>query len=549
MSSKENNIQRVPEEIKKDDIGYSERFHDPPIGDGKMGEVPPLSKSAPTGGSWDDYMDKPSTSKTHRRSGSSDMKKNQTPGEPMLKRHPRERGDRGGGGGGSSSYYTDDRFMRDSDHPPPPPPSMHPPMFRVEQLTHQDVQAILMENYNLKRDMNEMQHQFRAERSDLHRRLRHTMARLFYLEDRQFDMPEYGDMGKPFPPMKKGYRSSRHPPLGPPPPLNRNPIGPKDNASESYNIQPPQEAYKDSRVTGNEQHYAPESPEPITHADLKKNGRKEDVRTRSFSDDRPNPIYEPYRYGKPFYDMSPQDRLGDYDPEMMYGPRKMYPYPPYDQDEFYDEDNYSSEEEYPKRAMRGPPMHSLPPMSMSMMPPPPPPPPMPPMGYPPPQQQSGWMMDDIPYGDPRGQMMPPPPPPPPGSIHRSSSKRSQLGRHGSKRKPMTAEEEEEIMLQQEQQFGDEDDPEMQMLMQQMSMGQPPMGRYPPMMRPDMYMMGGNRMPPPPPPPLPPGPPGPPGPPMMENLMYDDFGPSSIRRVPSHRSVPGGSARSSYLGSR
>jgi hypothetical protein len=371
------------------------------------------------------------------------------------------------------------------------------------------------------------------------------MSRLYYLEERQFDMPDYNDMRKSFPPMKKGYGGPHQPPLGPPPPHNRTPIGLKDNTSEPYNIQPPQEAYKDSRVTGNEQQYRPESPEPITHAGLKKNGRKEDVRPRSFSD-------EPYRYGKPFYDMPPHDRLGDYDPELMYGPRKMYHYPPYDQDEFYDEDNYSSEEDYPKRGMRGPPIHSLPPMSMSMMPPPPPPPPpMPPMGYPP-QQQNGWMMDDMPYGDPRGGMMPPPPPLPPGSIHRSSSKRSQLSRHGSKRKPMTAEEEEEIMIQQEQSFGDEDNPDMQMLMQQMSLGQPPMGRCPPMMRPDMYMMGGNRMPPPPHPPLPPGPPGPPGlpgHPMMENLMYEDFGPTSIRRVPSHRSVPGGSARSSYLGSR
>lgn len=54
---------------------------------------------------------------------------------------------------------------------------------RVDQLSAQDIQAILMENYSLRQEIEALSHQFAIEKMSLHRHLRHVTARNQYLEE------------------------------------------------------------------------------------------------------------------------------------------------------------------------------------------------------------------------------------------------------------------------------------------------------------------------------------------------------------------------------
>ncbi|KAG1469483.1 hypothetical protein G6F56_003234 [Rhizopus delemar] len=58
------------------------------------------------------------------------------------------------------------------------------PIPRVDHLSVQDVQAILMENYSLRQELNVLHHQFQSDRISLERQLRRTLARNDYLETR-----------------------------------------------------------------------------------------------------------------------------------------------------------------------------------------------------------------------------------------------------------------------------------------------------------------------------------------------------------------------------
>ncbi|KAI9283326.1 hypothetical protein BY458DRAFT_552067 [Sporodiniella umbellata] len=69
----------------------------------------------------------------------------------------------------------------------PPPPSrrkQRKSMIRVDHLSVQDVQDIIMENYSLRQELDMIHHQFDAERMGLERQLRHTLARNDFLETR-----------------------------------------------------------------------------------------------------------------------------------------------------------------------------------------------------------------------------------------------------------------------------------------------------------------------------------------------------------------------------
>lgn len=83
----------------------------------------------------------------------------------------------------SSSGSSNSRRIR-SDNDFVPKKGKRPyPMLRIDQLSAQDIQAILMENYALRQEIEIMSHQFHVERMNLQRRLRHIMARNQFLEE------------------------------------------------------------------------------------------------------------------------------------------------------------------------------------------------------------------------------------------------------------------------------------------------------------------------------------------------------------------------------
>ncbi|RCH99044.1 hypothetical protein CU097_015442 [Rhizopus azygosporus] len=83
----------------------------------------------------------------------------------------------------NSSASSNSRRMRPDNDFAPKKGKRPYPMLRVDQLSVQDIQAILMENYSLRQEIEIMSHQFHVERMNLQRRLRHIMARNQYLEE------------------------------------------------------------------------------------------------------------------------------------------------------------------------------------------------------------------------------------------------------------------------------------------------------------------------------------------------------------------------------
>jgi hypothetical protein len=96
-----------------------------------------------------------------------------------------------------------------------PPMGAPPPMpLRMDQISMQEIHAIIEENVSLRNELEALAHQFQMERLDLQRRLRHITARVQYLEEikKSASSPEeiLNETKKPYPTSTASSRRHLH---------------------------------------------------------------------------------------------------------------------------------------------------------------------------------------------------------------------------------------------------------------------------------------------------------------------------------------------------
>ncbi|CEP18419.1 hypothetical protein [Parasitella parasitica] len=516
----------------------------------------------------------------------------QPPPPPQPQHHKQNHSHPHSSGSKSNPYYSS---------------SMRPPMpIHIDQLSIQDIYAIMEENYSLQMEVMELQ-----------RRLRHVTARANYLEELRND--EYplnaADISKPYSSGKRhtSYYKSR-------PSTNKG----QQKQQQQHNVDEETTAVPDDRsAPAMEHHYASESPDGYHYSQCNNNNNNKEKR-RSFDGYSPHYHHQgrfyPLQYdmmdSSPYGMLPPPPPMPAYmmDRRMYHGPpplpkdksnrgssgydrrmymRHYYEDSPYnrgfsDEEETGDEldfrhaegstaamedeamaaaaaataamnDFYSNQRASSARYGPPPSMHHPPP------PPPPPPPPNPFMSGPP---HPGMMPM---YGRQQGPPPPPPPPPQPWMMNdlspyteslphsrRSSIHRTTKSSKSHKSMNVSDEENQDIFRQ----LDEADEEDFRVMLYRMSLN-----GHPPPMPPHPGMMGGHHPHPPPPPPPPP-------PPTSMMNMYGEMGPppshshhmnshninyssgnsgGSLRRKSSRRSTGTGggnnSGRSSYIGSR
>lgn len=461
-------------------------YYDEPT-DQKVGESP-ISKSAPSNSWIEENMGQQSRHK--RGLSQTDIKNVSTNIDSMIRqfqknsdgrRQPDERHRSNKPSPRRQEQPYDPRNSNGFFQEPPP----NRPHIRIDQLTVNDIHAIIDENQSLLAELDAMSHQFQMEKMDLQRRLRHITARVQYLEELNHASPDVSsDNIKPYPMRRPYHRQPSH--------RSRKQAGNLEDNNKNNN----QTGFGQEK-DGVTENYVSESPDPMIHSENINNNNKS-RRRPPFSDYYPAIINrDDNRYMPVYPNMFPPPlHNGRFEEEMMgpnyYNMRRFY------QDNQRSDDEDDMEEEFysphlgkycpappppPAPQMMGgppppPPFMGPPPM---MQAPPPPPPPPPPIGYGPPRQQ--WMMD--PYQQDRNMYR-----------HKQRYTSSQ---------PQSEDEGEDMMFRQ---FAQEEEEDMQRMMHQMSMG----------------------------------------PPMMYGELHTPFN-GPLRRVSSRRSAPGSGRSSFINGSR
>lgn len=498
----------------------------------------------------------------------------------------------------NNAEYNDD--MRSYSSPSLRAPPTMP--LRMDQMSIQEVHAIIEENMSLRNEIEAMAHQFQMERIDLQRRLRHITARVQYLEKlkKSANSPEevWNEIKKPYP--TSSTSSRRH--------LHYNNSHSNSNRRRRKQMSKPSPHHNDEEicVTSTDELESPDSGyhHPETSANNNNDNQKrrpspcDSLTALSFDDhqqQQQKPFYGHYDMMEsnhhsaymfppppPPYPMfsAPNSRRSMFEDDKQHHHmymRNYYKHSPYSAGYSDEEDQENDrmdqirasdrdrgqmmeDDEQAAAVMNDFYLHQRapygPPFPPSMHPGPPPlgpfmsgPPPHPPLMQPPPPMN---------YGRQHHQGPPPPSwvlndlssyPELPRSRRSSIRRNASANKHIKKPYTSTNEEQEERMfihLQQQQPFYgelNEDEENMQMLFHQRSMnGPPPPGMMvgPP---PHPGIMG-----PPPPPPPPPRPMmnmygelvlPPPPPPFNSKHHHAPGGEGPLRRVSSRRSVPGG----------